>query len=144
MRFNPVHFNGGAPSVTAVLGGHVDAVAGGGSDVLAPLTQGSFRVLGTTGEQRDPLLPGVPTLREQGFDVVVASAGGVLTPAGTPPGAVATLAEAVRRVMADPAYDAAMRRFGLVPEFQGPEAYTTYWERDEARMRPIMAALARG
>ncbi|WP_170985187.1 tripartite tricarboxylate transporter substrate binding protein [Roseomonas sp. AR75] len=144
VRFNSIHFNGGAPSVTALLGGHVDVLAGGGSDVLGPLSEGSFRVLGTTGEQRDPLLPGVPTLREQGLDVVVASAGGLLAPAGTPDEAVARLAEAVRAVMAAPAYDQAMRRFGLVPDWKGPADYAAYWERDEARMRPIMAALARG
>ena len=143
VRFNSVHFNGGAPSVTAVLGGHAEVVAGGGSDVLGPMTEGSFRVLGSTGETRDPLLPTVPTLREQGFDVVVASAGGLAAPAGTPAELVAALAQAMRRVMAEPAYDAAMRRFGLVPEWRGPEDYAAYWDRDEERMRPVMAAIAR-
>jgi tripartite-type tricarboxylate transporter receptor subunit TctC len=61
-----------------------------------------------------------------------------------PDEAVTRLAEAVRAVMAAPAYDQAMRRFGLVPDRKGPADYAAYWERDEARMRPIMAALARG
>jgi tripartite-type tricarboxylate transporter receptor subunit TctC len=142
-RFTAVHFAGGAPSVTAVLGGHVEVVAGGGSDVLGPMTEGAFRVLGTTGESRDPLLPAVPTLREQGFDVVVASAGGLIAPAGTPDAIVGSLAQAMRSVMAQPAYDEAMRRFGLVPEWQGPAAYAAYWDRDEERMRPVMAAIAK-
>ena len=143
-RFTSVHYAGGAPSVTAVLGGHVEVLAGGGSDVLGPMQNGSFRVLGTTGEERDPLLPNVPTLREQGMDVVVASAGGMLAPAGTPREIVQRLAEGMQRIMADPAYDRAMRQFGLVPLFRGPQEYAAYWERDEARMRPLMAALARG
>jgi tripartite-type tricarboxylate transporter receptor subunit TctC len=57
---------------------------------------------------------------------------------------VTRLAEAIRAVMAVPAYDQAVRRLGLVPEWKGPADYAAYWERDEARMRPIMAALARG
>jgi len=141
VKFVSVHYSGGAPSVTAVLGGHVDVLAGGGSDVLGPMNAGTFRVLGTTGEKRDQLLPSVPTLREQGFDVQVASAGGLLAPAGTPPEVVAKLAEAVRRVMTAPGYSAQMSRLGLFPEFRGPAEYASYWENDEARMRPIMAAI---
>jgi tripartite-type tricarboxylate transporter receptor subunit TctC len=143
-RFTAVHFTGGPPSVTALVGGHVDVVAGGSSDVVTQFAAGSFRVLGTTGEAPEPLLPGVPTFRAQGYDVVVASAGGMLAPAGTPMEIVGQIAEAMRRIMAEPAYAERMRQFGLDPIHQGPAAYAAYWARDEARMRPIMAAMAGG
>ncbi len=143
-RFTSVHFTGGPPSVTALVGGHVDAVAGGTSDVASQFASGAFRVLGTTGDGPEPLLPGVATLRAQGFDVVVASAGGMLAPAGTPMPVVEQLSEAMRRIMAQPGYAERLRQFGLEPAHQGPAAYAAYWARDEARMRPIMAAVAGG
>ena len=55
-----MHFNGGAPSVTAVLGGHVTAVAGGVSDAVARVDSGEFRVLGVADERESEFLPGRP------------------------------------------------------------------------------------
>ena len=69
VSFASVHFTGGAPSVTALLGGHVDALAGGISDALPHLKSGAFRVLGVASDQPDPAMPDVPTMQSQGFDV---------------------------------------------------------------------------
>jgi tripartite-type tricarboxylate transporter receptor subunit TctC len=46
VRFVSIHFTGGAPSVTALLGGHVDALAGATADALPHRQSGAFRVLG--------------------------------------------------------------------------------------------------
>ena len=84
VKFASVHFDGGAPSVTALLGGHVQAVAGGISDAVPHVKTGKFRVLGIAAEQESEFLPGVPTMKSQGYDVVTVSATGILAPAVTP------------------------------------------------------------
>lgn len=141
-RFASIHFDAGPPSATALLGGHVDAVAGGAADVVPGLRSGALRVIGTAGEAPDGLLPGVPTLRAEGYDVVMASASGLLAPAGTPPVVVRTLTDAVRRALDGAEYRERLRNFGIVPDYRNPEDYAAYWERDEARMRALMPLLA--
>lgn len=68
LRF--VAFEGGGESFTALLAGHVQAVSGDASEALLQV-DGSIRVLAVLSEKRLPgPLAGVPTAREQGFDLV--------------------------------------------------------------------------
>src|SRR3546814_3559535 len=64
----PVFFSGGAPAVTALLGGHVDAVTSTPSNYMSVYKSGDVRVLGIMAEEESPLLPGIPTLRAQGYE----------------------------------------------------------------------------
>ena len=88
VRFISVHYTGGAPSVTALLAGHVEVLAGGTADALPHYRSGAFRVLSIATAARDASMPDVPTMREQGFDVIAVSATGIVAPAGTPGEAV--------------------------------------------------------
>jgi tripartite-type tricarboxylate transporter receptor subunit TctC len=67
LPFSMAHFDGSGKAYPAVLGGHIDAAMSGpasGSRMSA-----SLHFLGVTGERREPALPDVPTLKEQGFNV---------------------------------------------------------------------------
>lgn len=140
VSFASVHFTGGAPSVTALLGGHVDALAGGISDALPHLKAGTFRVVGVASDREDPAMPGVPTHAAQGFDVDAASWTGILAPAATPKAVVETITAAVQRVIATEAHRQKLDELGVTPRYLTPEAYTKAWIDIEARMRPIMEA----
>jgi tripartite-type tricarboxylate transporter receptor subunit TctC len=140
VSFASVHFTGGAPSVTALLGGHVDALAGGISDALAHFKAGTFRVLGVASDQPDPAMPGVPTHMSQGFDVDAASWTGILAPAATPKPVVDALTGAVQRIVATDAHRQKLEELGVTPRYLPPEAYAKAWIDIEARMKPIMEA----
>src|SRR4051794_23339452 len=60
VKFSSVHFGGGAPSVTALLGKHVDVLAGATADARPYKASGEFRVLGVAAEAPDPMMPDVP------------------------------------------------------------------------------------
>lgn len=141
VQFAAVHFAGGPPSVTAVLGGQVQVLAGGISDALPYLRAGQFRVLGIAAEAPDPLMPGVATMRSQGFDVISAAIGGIVAPAGVPPGTVAILDAAIRKVVADPEQAQKLAAFGSQPYYHDPAAYTAIWEQNEARVGPLLRQL---
>lgn len=141
VRFIHVHFTGGAPSVTALLGGHVDALAGGTADALPHYRSGAFRVLGLAAAERDALMPDVPTMREQGFDVIAASATGIVAPAGTPPAVVATLSAAMRRIIEGEEHRRQLIEFSLIPAFMDPEAYAAFWIDTERRMGPVLRTI---
>lgn len=141
VEFNSVHFAGGPPSVTALLGGQVQVLAGGISDVLPYMRSGQFRVLGVAAEQPDPLLPDVPTMRSQGFDVVSAAIGGIVAPAGTPAATVTTITNAVKTVLEDPEHAQKLAAFGSAPYYNGPAAFAKLWEETETRIKPILLQL---
>jgi tripartite-type tricarboxylate transporter receptor subunit TctC len=141
VKFSSVHFGGGPPSVTALLGGHVDVLAGGVSDTLPQTRAGTFRVLGVATEQPDPTMPDAPTMRGQGFDVISASIGALVAPAGTAPSIVATLVDAGRRVAADPEHTTKLSDFGSAPYFNGPEGLIRVWADMETRVKPLLEQL---
>ncbi len=140
-RFIAVHYTGGAPSVTALLAGHVDAFTGGTADSLPHLRSGAFRVLGVAAATRDPSMPEVPTHREQGFDVLAASATGIVAPAGTPLPVVQTLGSAMQRIIESPEHRRQLIEFSLIPAFMDPEAYSQFWLDTERRMAPVLRSI---
>src|SRR6185436_13281914 len=137
VKFTGVHFGGGQPSVMALLGGHVDALAGGVSDALPYLRGGQFRVLGVAAEVPDPQMPDIPTMRSQGYDVVSASIGTLVAPAGTPKEIVDTLANAARAVIANPEHAKKLSDFGQAIYFHGPDEFSAIWEDNEKRLGPL-------
>ena len=141
VQFMPVHFEGGAPSVTALLGSHVVVLAGGTVDAIAYKRSGEFRVLGVSDEQRDWSMPDVPTMREQGWDVIAVSNTGILAPAGIPPEAVKVLTEAMKTVIDNPDHQAKLRAIALTPGYLDPAGFTKVWLDNEARVKPILATL---
>jgi tripartite-type tricarboxylate transporter receptor subunit TctC len=96
IQVNNVPFDGAAPAVAAILGGHINAVAVSASEVLPNVKGGSLRVLAVMSNERSPMLPDVPTLKERKIDVEVVGWGGFGVPVGTPPEVVAILEAAVK------------------------------------------------
>ena len=97
-----IPFDGAAPAVVQVLGGHIDAVSVSPAEVIQHVQVGRLRILGVMADQRDPAVPDVPTMREQGVDVVFGAWRGLALPAGTPDDVVATLRDGFKQ-----AYDTA-------------------------------------
>jgi len=84
--FKLVHvpYAGGGPMTTNVLGGHIELGIGSVALVAPQIKGGKVRGIATTGDKRSNALPELPTLIEQGFPGMSASAWwGILAPAGT-------------------------------------------------------------
>jgi len=141
VRFTPVHFDGGAPSVTALLGSHVDVLAGGTVDALPYKKTGEFRVLGIASEQPDWSMPEVPTMQSLGYDVIAVSETGVVAPAGTPPNVVSVLTNAMRTVIESPDHQQRLRALASTPAYLDPAGFTKVWIDAETRVKPILATL---
>jgi tripartite-type tricarboxylate transporter receptor subunit TctC len=141
VRFISVHFTGGAPSVTALLGGHVDALAGATADALPHKQSGAFRVLAIAAEQPDKSMPDVPTMKSQGYDVAAASWTGIVAPGGTPQSAVDTLTNAMKKVIDSPEHQKKLQELALTPYYLEPAAYTKLWIETEIRIKPILENL---
>jgi tripartite-type tricarboxylate transporter receptor subunit TctC len=96
-----VPFKGNAETTTALLGGHIDAVAD--STGWAPqVNDGKFRLLVSWGATRTKNWPTVPTLKEVGIDMVSNSPYGLGGPKGMAPEIVKVLHDAFRKGLDDP------------------------------------------
>jgi putative tricarboxylic transport membrane protein len=80
-----VTFAGGAESVTQLLGGHIDLTAISIDNTAPHHKSGAMRILAASSPQRLAALPDVPTLKEQGYDVVVGGFTIVMAPRGLAP-----------------------------------------------------------
>ena len=88
-RLKVVTFSGGAQSVTNVLGGHVDMMSASVDNAVPQHRAGKLRIIGIATEKRAPSLPDVPTLKEQGYDVVIGGWLAIIGPGGLAPSQVA-------------------------------------------------------
>ena len=80
-----VPYRGDAASLTALLAGDVPLVIAPPTAVLSNIKAGKLRAIATTGNQRWPGLPDLPTVAEQGVSGYdVRSWAGLMAPAGTP------------------------------------------------------------
>jgi len=83
-NFKHVGYNGAAPAITDLLGGHIDAVAVSYAEVSAFVESGDLKVLAVLADNRLESIPNVPTAKECGYDVVLGTWRGIAVPASTP------------------------------------------------------------
>jgi tripartite-type tricarboxylate transporter receptor subunit TctC len=121
VRLNHVPYKGGAPALQDLLGGQIDSIADSSS--WAPhVKAGKLRLLATWGEKRTREFPEVPTLREQGYDVVVDAPNGVGAPKGLAPAVEQRLREAFRAAAASSEFAAACGKIDApVMYLDGPD-----------------------
>jgi tripartite-type tricarboxylate transporter receptor subunit TctC len=100
LQLNHIPFKGGAPLVSDLLGGQIQAGVNVLPEVLAHHQAGKLRILAVSGTKRSRFLPGVPTLAESGFkDVAADEYFAVFAPAKTPPDVVAKLNAAIQKAL---------------------------------------------
>lgn len=121
-----VPYRGDAASITAMLGNDVSFIIAPPTAVLANIRAGKLRALATTGPQRWPSLPDVPTVAEQGvvgYDV--RSWAGLMAPAGTPRAIVDALNQEVRKALLVPAVRSRLEEMGGEAKGSSPEEMKT-------------------
>ncbi|MCI4427856.1 MAG: tripartite tricarboxylate transporter substrate binding protein [Burkholderiales bacterium] len=116
MKIEMTHipYRGGAPMTTDLIAGTIPL----GIDVITafvPMVKaGQIRALGVTTRSRSPLLPDVPTTTELGFPSLIAeNYFGVSGPAGLPKDVTDALAQALARIVADPAIVKRFEELGI-------------------------------
>jgi tripartite-type tricarboxylate transporter receptor subunit TctC len=116
VKFLHVPYRGAAPALTDLLGGQVLALFADTPVLLPHIRGGKLKPIGAASAQRNPLLPDVSTLAEQGFpDTIADNWYGLLAPAKTPPAVVAKLHDAVVAVLDSPDMRAKLIESGATP-----------------------------
>jgi len=117
-----VPFDGGAPTLTAVLGGQVDTACMQVGEALENIQSGKLIPLSVFGSERVGYLPDVPTAKEQGLDVEVVQYRFMTVPKGTSKEVEDTLVKGLKETFASDAYQAFNKQNSLTPmEIPGDE-----------------------
>jgi tripartite-type tricarboxylate transporter receptor subunit TctC len=96
-----VHYKGGPPAVTDMLGGQAQVMFANISDVITQVKAGKLRALAVTTAKRSAIAPELPTLAEAALpDFEVSTWQAVLAPAGTPREIVQRLNAEIVKAMA--------------------------------------------
>ena len=103
------------PGITDVVGGQIAAMVTPSGDFLANHRAGKLRMIATSGRQRSPFSPEVPTFAEQGFaDLTTEEWFGFYAPAQTPAAAIARANAAVNAAVKERAVIDSLGVVGLI------------------------------
>lgn len=139
VEFQGVPFDGGAPAVTAAIGGQVDAVVAGIGETAPAHEDGRLRVLAVFTEEEAPALAGVETATAQGYDVVIGSWAAIAAPAGLPDDVRATLESALQVAAESDEYVDFIESSGNIPLFRGADDATSFVESEHERFGALLA-----
>jgi tripartite-type tricarboxylate transporter receptor subunit TctC len=138
---NYVPYGGSGPAITALMGGHVQAVWADYPTVVSQLKSGTLRALVTTSPKRLAVLPGVPIMEETGITKYEAEIFyGLVAPAKTPPQAIKSLSEMLLAAMNTPEMKTKFDQQGLFPDGTCGAKFGTFLQNITADYEKITTA----
>jgi putative tricarboxylic transport membrane protein len=137
-KVNYVAFRGGGEAIAAIVGGNVSVGGSGYSEFAEYIASGKMRPIGVTSEKRLPAIPNVPTMREQGYDVVLGNWRGVYAGPGISPEQRAALTDLMVKVSKSKSWAEALEKNGWTPALLTGKAFDDFVDNDFASLRGIM------
>jgi len=136
-KVNYVPFRGGGEAVAAILGGNVTIGGSGYSEFQQYIEAGKMRPIGVTSETR---LKGidVPTLKEQGVNVVIGNWRGVYGAAGITDAQRKALTDMIVKATKSKAWAEALDKNGWTPALMTGKEFDEFVDRDFASLRATM------
>jgi tripartite-type tricarboxylate transporter receptor subunit TctC len=135
-----VPYRGSAPIVTDLVGGHLPFGIITIADAMPQHQAGTIRILAVTSATRSPFLPDVPTLKENGIDLVADAWYGMWLPAGSSTAFARQLSDAISTVLARPEVKEKLLQLGLIPVGSTPDVLAQQLAADTALWQPIVKA----
>jgi tripartite-type tricarboxylate transporter receptor subunit TctC len=122
-------------TVTAMLSGDADMTLNGPAGFTPHLQAGKMRAIAALAPQRTPLMPDVPTAKEQGANIEFRFNLGLWVPLGTPQDVVARLGAAVAEAVKNPSVVQRFTALSLVPSASTPEQLVRQFQSEVATYR---------
>ena len=136
-----VPYRGTGPLLNAVLAKQVQIIADPSTTSLPYIQAGNLRPIAIAGSERDPALPNVPTVVEEGFPKLQAPFWlAVVAPAGTPHDVIDKLNHAFRDALAAPDTVKKLRALGTTPKIGTPEELGTMLATEYAQWKAVVQA----
>lgn len=140
-QFNQIPFQGAAPAVLALLGGHIDAVAVSAAEVTTYVSSGKLKTLAVMADARVKGFESVPTLKERGIDLSIGTWRGLGAPKGTPPEIVALLKTVTAKAMNEAVLKDTMDKQNMGVSWADEAQFRTAMGRDNVYFKQLMTKL---
>ncbi len=131
---NMVQFSGGASEcISALLGGHIEAIAVHPYEVKSNVEGGTLKILGVTGPDKLEWSPNTQTFEEQGIETLFNVQKAFFIPAGTDQAIIDVLVDAFEKIYADPDFLALAENMSLnLTPLYGQDVTAAYQEQMDA------------
>jgi tripartite-type tricarboxylate transporter receptor subunit TctC len=130
VKFKYVSYEGLAPRMNAILGGHID-LTDSNLTQKGKVEAGQLKFLAIATEKRHPEMPSVPTLKELGVNVVYDVNRGIMVPKGTPKDVIDKLGSACASAVKAPAFADAMKKQGTDVRYMDRTAYAKWLKQND-------------
>ena len=137
--FNVISIDtGGADKTTQLLGGQIQVSVGSLGSISVAVDSGQAKLLAVSTPERSDLIPDVPTLIEEGYDIQTSGNVTFAAPAGTPEEDIQILADAIEKALTDPEIIETAKAAGYEITFRGPQELGDYWNEQLAAAQEIL------
>jgi len=136
-----VPYKGAAPMLADLMGGQIAAGVDSLTNLIELHRAGRIRIIATSGADRSPLSPAVPTFKEQGLATVDAVGwAAVYARAGTPKPLIDRMSAEIVEALHKPQVRERFFSLGVEPTGTTPEELAAIMAADTARWAPIVKA----
>lgn len=141
VKFRIVDIGGVSVKAPELLSGRVDAYLDSTAKTVPYINSNDFRAIGVWSDERSKFLPETPTLKELGFNAMLEELVGIWAPKGTPKAALDSIEAAIKKICADPAFQAEFDKISTKVAFKDSVAYKKFLEEYEKTVRDAAASL---
>ncbi|CAN7770059.1 tripartite tricarboxylate transporter substrate binding protein [Pseudorhodoferax sp. LjRoot39] len=136
-----VPYTGEAPLIQAMLSDQLDVYVGSATQAVAHIQSGKFRALAVFDQMRMEQFPGVPTLKESGYDIDALAWFGFVAPAGTPPAVVDRLGRVMSEILTSDSFTAKAARMGWIRRSGTPQEFGRFVQKEYKLWGPLIKDL---
>jgi tripartite-type tricarboxylate transporter receptor subunit TctC len=136
IKFKYVSYEGLAPRMNAILGGHVD-LTDANMTQKGKVEAGQLKFIAIATEKRNPEIPNVPTLKELGVNVVYDVNRGIMVPKGTPAEAITKLEGGCAATVKDPLFADSMKKQATDVRYLDRKAYAGWLKQNDELNRTL-------
>ena len=133
-----VPYKGASPALFDVIAGNAQYIITSPIAAGAHMSGGRVRPLATTGTERNPSLPDVPTIADTVPGYEITQTWGIVVPAGTPRDIVKRLSDEIAKVMKMDDVKNRVLATGATPAGDGPEAFESFMANERRRMGDVI------
>jgi tripartite-type tricarboxylate transporter receptor subunit TctC len=139
IRLTHIPYKGAAPALLDVIAGNAQLIITSPIAAGAHMNGGRVRALATTGAERNPALPGLPTIADTVPGYEISQSWGIVAPAGTPAQIVARLNDEIVKAMHQPEVKDRVLKTGAVPAGDSAAAFAAFMARERQRLGEVIA-----
>jgi tripartite-type tricarboxylate transporter receptor subunit TctC len=138
IKLTHIPYKGAAPGLLDVIAGNAQLIITSPIAAGAHMNGGRVRALATTGAERNPALPELPTIADAVPGYEISQSWGIVAPAGTPPQIVKRLNDEIVRAMSLPEVKERVLKTGAVPAGDSAAAFEAFMARERQRLGEVI------